>query len=144
MKIVFLILMVLAVSLAAVGIAFILPGKNRGEISPHPDLISPESMVRVTPAGPGRLRMSIPQGDRMPMEVMLQVAEVREETDLDRLKDPRRSPEEKQEIVNRLRSMGYEIAFDPFPLGNKEDQVLFEPVTIVDFDGGAPQDMTSD
>ena len=144
MKIVFLILMVLAVGLAAVGIAFILPGKNQGEISSHPDLISPESMVRVTPAGPGRLRMSIPQGDRMPMEVMLQVAEVREETDLDRLKDPRRSPEEKQEIVNRLRSMGYEIAFDPFPLGKKEDQELFEPVTIVDFDGGAPQDMTSD
>lgn len=144
MKIVFLILMVLAVGLAAVGIAFILPGKNRREISPRPDLISPESMVRVTPAGPGRLRMSIPQGDRMPMEVMLQVAEVREETDLDRLKDPRRSPEEKQEIVNRLRSMGYEIAFDPFPLGKKEDQELFEPVTIVDFDGGAPQDMTSD
>jgi hypothetical protein len=40
--------------------------------------------------------------------------------------------------------MGYEIAFDPFPLGKKEDQELFEPVTIVDFDGGAPQDMTSD
>ena len=96
MKLVFVILLVLAICVAAVGIAYILPGKKRTSDTPQADLLSPDSMVKVTPAGPGRLRMSIPQGDRMPMEVMLQITEIKEETDLDKLKDPKRTPEEKQ------------------------------------------------
>ena len=97
MKLVFVILLVLAICVAAVGIAYILPGKKRTSDTPQTDLLSPDSMVKVTPAGPGRLRMSIPQGDRMPMEVMLQITEIKEETDLDKLKDPKRTPEEKQD-----------------------------------------------
>ena len=144
MKLVFVILLVLAICVAAVGIAYILPGKKRTSDTPQADLLSPDSMVKVTPAGPGRLRMSIPQGDRMPMEVMLQITEIKEETDLDKLKDPKRTPEEKQEIVNRLRSMGYEIAFDPSPRKQKVEQEPYEPVTVIDMEEEAPHDMTSD
>ena len=141
MKLVSVILMVLAIGLAAVGIAFILPGKKRKGGMPDPALLSPDSMVKVTPAGPGRLRMSIPQGDRMPMEVMLQVAEVKEDTDLDRLRNPATPPDEKQKIVNRLRAAGYEISYEPLPQGVNEP---FEPVTTVAYEGEAPDDMTSE
>ena len=165
MKLLFVTMIVITVGIAVAGIACLLPKKGRKTSTPQPELISPESMVKVTPAGPGRLRMSIPQGDRMPMEVMLQVAEVREETDLDRLKDTALSPEEKQEVVNRLRSMGYEISYDPLQKADEaapppnnatengakmdsrkkvEEFDLFEPVTVVEFESGAPDDMTSE
>ena len=117
MTAIFLILFTIAAGVAAAGLILLVPAKGRRNGVPAQGPVSPESMVQVRPAGPGRLRMSFTQGDRMPMEVMLQAAEIREDTDLDRLRDPARSPEEKQEIVNRLRSMGYEISYDPLAQG---------------------------
>ena len=116
MKIILLILTTTAVCIAAAGIALLLPKKGQEGSAPQGPL-SPDSMVKVAPAGPGRLRMSIPQGDRMPLEVMLQVAEVRDDSDIEKLRNPFLPPGEKQEIVDRLRSLGYEIAYDPIPNG---------------------------
>lgn len=122
MKTLFIILFATAIILAGTGILLLLPGKGKkGAEQPPTGPVSPDSMIRVRPAGPGKLRMSFPQGDRMPLEVMLQIAEVKEDTDLDRLKDPSLDAEEKQEVVNRLRAMGYEIAYDPLPAGRPDE-----------------------
>jgi hypothetical protein len=40
--------------------------------------------------------------------------------------------------------MGYEIAFDPSPRKQKVEQEPYEPVTVIDMEEEAPQDMTSD
>lgn len=121
MKTLFIILFATAIILAGTGILLLLPGKGKkGAEQPPTGPVSPDSMIRVRPAGPGKLRMSFPQGDRMPLEVMLQIAEVKEDTDLDRLKDPSLDAKEKQEVVNRLRAMGYEIAYDPLPAGRPD------------------------
>lgn len=76
--------------------------------------------------------MSFSQGDRMPLEVMLQIVEVKEETDLDKLRDPARSAYEKQQVVDRLRSLGYEIAYDPFPGEPEEDDISTTTAQPVD------------
>ena len=115
MTAVFIILIGASLGLALAGALLLMPRKGRRGQGPSAQMVSSDSMVRVSPAGPGRLRMSFSQGDRMPVEVMLQIAEIKEDTDLDRLRDPQRTPQEKQEVVNRLRSLGYEIAYDPFP-----------------------------
>lgn len=121
MKTLFIILFATAIILAGTGILLLLPRKGKkGAEQPPTGPVSPDSMIRVRPAGPGKLRMSFPQGDRMPLEVMLQIAEVKEDTDLDRLKDPSLDAEEKQDVVNRLRAMGYEIAYDPLPAGRPD------------------------
>ena len=121
MKTLFLILIAIALSLAVAGLLLLLPKKPRNSGNQQPTgPVSPDSMIRVRPAGPGKLRMSFPQGDRMPLEVMLQIAEIKEDTDLDRLKDPSLDAKEKQEVVNRLRAMGYEIAYDPLPAGSTD------------------------
>lgn len=135
MQTLFLILFTLALSLAGAGLLLLLPPKKRdGGNQPPTGPVSPDSMIRVRPAGPGKLRMSFPQGDRMPLEVMLQIAEVKEDTDLDRLKDPSLDVEEKQEVVNRLRAMGYEIAYDPLPAGRPDESDIMEK----DEEAGAP------
>lgn len=121
MKTLFLILITLALSLAGAGLLLLLPPKKRdggNQLQAGP--VSPDSMIRVRPAGPGKLRMSFPQGDRMPLEVMVQIAEAKEDTDLDRLKDPSLDAKVKQEVVNRLRALGYEIAYDPLPAGRPD------------------------
>ena len=123
MTAVLIILLCISLGVAAAGVFLLLPSRRRKEIPPSPGPVSPESMIQVKPAGPGRLRMSFPQGDRMPLEVMLQIVEVKEETDLDKLRDPARSVYEKQQVVDRLRSLGYEIAYDPFPGEPEEDGV---------------------
>lgn len=115
MTFVFIILICAAVALGIAGGIMLSSVKGHPATDRSAQMVSPDAMVRVSPAGPGKLRMSFPQGDRMPVEVMLQITEITEETDLDRLKDPSRTPEEKQEVVNRLRSLGYEIAYDPLP-----------------------------
>lgn len=135
MKTLFIILFATAIILAGTGILLLLPGKGKkGAEQPPTGPVSPDSMIRVRPAGPGKLRMSFPQGDRMPLEVMLQIAEVKEDTDLDRLKDPSLDAEEKQEVVNRLRAMGYEIAYDPLPAGRPDVHGNMEK----DEEAGAP------
>ncbi len=115
MTAVFIILIGASLGLALAGALLLMPRKRQRDQGPSVQAVPSDSMVRVSPAGPGRLRMSFSQGDRMPVEVMLQISEIREDTDLDRLRDPQRTPQEKQEVVNRLRSLGYEIAYDPFP-----------------------------
>ena len=124
MTAVLIILLCISLGVAAAGVFLLLPGRRRKESLPSQGPVSPESMIQVKPAGPGRLRMSFPQGDRMPLEVMLQIVEVKEETDLDKLRDPARSVYEKQQVVDRLRSLGYEIAYDPFPGEPEEDGVV--------------------
>lgn len=120
MATILIILLCLSLGIAAAGILFLLPQSRKKESLPSSGPVSPDSMIRVRPAGPGKLRMSFPQGDRMPLEVMLQIAEIKEDTDLDRLKDPSLDAKEKQDVVNRLRSMGYEIAYDPLPDGRTD------------------------
>lgn len=118
MNTLFAILIFASLGLAVAGIILLLPEKGK-KTSPAPQgPVSPDSMIRVRPAGPGKLRMSFPQEDRMPLEVMLQIAEVKEETDLDLLKDPGRPARDKQEAVDRLRALGYGIAYAPFPDGD--------------------------
>ncbi len=123
MTAVLIILLCVSLSVAAAGVYLLIPGRRRKESLPSQGPVSPESMIQVKPAGPGRLRMSFPQGDGMPLEVMLQIVEVKEETDLDKLRDPARSAYEKQQVVDRLRSLGYEIAYDPFPGETPEEGV---------------------
>ena len=111
MNTLFAILIFASLGLAVAGIILLLPEKGK-KTSPAPQgPVSPDSMIRVRPAGPGKLRMSFPQGDRMPLEV-------KEETDLDILKDPGRPARDKQEAVERLRALGYGIAYAPFPDGD--------------------------
>ena len=94
MATVLIILLCVSLGIAAAGVLLLLPSKKKKESLPPPGPVSPDSMIQVRPAGPGKLRMSFPQGDRMPLEVMLQIVEVKEETDLDILKDPGRSARE--------------------------------------------------
>lgn len=135
MATVLIILLCVSLGIAAAGVLLLLPSKKKKESLPPPGPVSPDSMIQVRPAGPGKLRMSFPQGDRMPLEVMLQIVEVKEETDLDILKDPGRSAREKQEVVDRLRSIGYEIAYDPFPEGRTDVPV---------HDGKTPEQSATD
>lgn len=143
MTILFTILICLVIGIAASGVILMLPKKR--STSPAPEQGPVDTMVRIKPAGPGKLKMSIPQGDRMPVEVMLQITEANDVTDLDKLKDPDCPAMEKQEVVNRLRLMGYEIAYDPFPEGRMDmsfQGAIELPDVVVRAKGDAPAEDT--
>ena len=145
MTAVFIILIGASLCLALAGALLLMPRKGRRDQGPSVQAVPSDSMVRVTPASPGRLRMSFSQGDRMPVEVMLQITEANDVTDLDKLKDPDCPAMEKQEVVNRLRLMGYEIAYDPFPEGRMDmsfQGAIELPDVVVPAKGDAPAEDT--